>query len=340
MELFITYTYTDEGKFTENYKAFAGQSANEIASASAFNNSFDLFFPDDDTPPGKKTLRSSWLKANFIDGDSKVNQEPTTTMNVNSASGASQTFTHRTNTENYQGTALYEFDQQIGVSSTAATANYMLTGDPFNVAGIASIVYECLPVPSSSTALGQYAQDGITAIPSGGWINNQAMRLQFTMKGKFPGDTLYPVVEVKPMNGIFDGTILSTGASQIFNGTALAADLLISTGPGQYQWRASVFGNGGRSGWSTFTTAGTRHFGIDVDSPAAPVPSTPADVSCTNDQTPVFSWSVPAETGGSGLKDYTLQISTGTAFATLSYSTQITATSFELPASLPQTTDT
>ncbi|MDI6642042.1 MAG: hypothetical protein QME68_07015, partial [Elusimicrobiota bacterium] len=44
-ELIITYKYTKEYKFTEYYKVFAGQTANEVASAGVYNYTSNIFFP-------------------------------------------------------------------------------------------------------------------------------------------------------------------------------------------------------------------------------------------------------------------------------------------------------
>ncbi|MFN3966398.1 MAG: hypothetical protein ACK4JE_01705, partial [Endomicrobiia bacterium] len=104
VELIITYTYTSENKWTEFYRVFVGQTANEVASAGVYNYSPTIFFPDPEYPSGRKSLITSWLRGNFIEGDATVTQDPTTTINVNSVSGKAQIVKHHSTTENFQTT--------------------------------------------------------------------------------------------------------------------------------------------------------------------------------------------------------------------------------------------
>ncbi|MBN1823204.1 MAG: S24/S26 family peptidase, partial [Endomicrobiales bacterium] len=330
-ELRVTYTYTGEGKYTDYYSVFAGQSANEYASGASFNYAFDLFFPDPETPVGRKTLRDAYLIGNFIEGDNNVVQDPSTTMSVNSS--GSQTANHRSTTENFFTSALVGFTGHIGVSSTTATANYTLTADPFNVSGAGRVLFEYLPVPSSPTALAQYRYDGTTQITTGTYTNVPAVHLKFSMKSKYPGDTITPVIEIKPYASSFDGAGLTTGTAQSYTATPIAVDISTTLAQGQYQWRASVYGDAGRSSWANFFTPSTIHFGIDLSTPPAPVLSLPANGSSTQNRSPQFSWSASVDTGGSGIKDYLFQFSDTPSFGSVLYSSQTALTSVTPPQS-------
>ncbi|MDI6641429.1 MAG: hypothetical protein QME68_03850, partial [Elusimicrobiota bacterium] len=274
------------------------------------------FFPDAETPVGKKVLRSAYLKANFIEGDASVTSNPKTTINVNSAAGKDQLVKHRSTTENFQVSRLYEFLDRITPSSTTFTGNYTLTGDPFNVAGCGNLTYEYIPVPNPPTNLTQYKSDETTLISSGSWTNESGVNLKFNISGKFSGDVLYPVVEVKPRTVPFNGMDLSTGSAFNYTGTAISVKVSISTGQGEYHWRASVFGDGGRSVWANYGVLGDRHFGVDLTTPSAPsdIGRSPISNFATNYWTVIFDWDDVSDAGGSGTKGYNLQISTSISF--------------------------
>ncbi|MFH1369183.1 MAG: S26 family signal peptidase, partial [Elusimicrobiota bacterium] len=327
MELVITYTYTSEGKFTDFYRVFAGQTPFQQAAGATYDSSFSVFFPDPETPVGIKTLRSAFLTANFIQGNTSVSQDPGTTVNVNSAAGEARMSYHNSLTENFQAGVVYDFTKRISPSSTTATANYSLNSDPYNVSGAANILYGYMPVPIIPASLAQYKSDGATAVQTGGFTNENGARFKFTMSSRFSGDVLYPVIEIKPAISSFDGLNLSTGAPQAYSGSPLNADIFVSTGQQQYQWRASVYGTGGRSSWVNYSTPGTTHFGIDLSSPAAPALSNPLSGAATNYSTPRFTWQSVSDTGGSGTKDYLLQISTSSNFIPVYMSSQTALTS-------------
>ncbi|HBU69286.1 MAG TPA: hypothetical protein DEE98_02760 [Elusimicrobia bacterium] len=330
VELIVTYSYTSEYKFTDSYRLFAGQSSNETASGGTVSDSPDLFFPDPETPIGTKTLRSAHLKANFIEGDKNVIQDPTTTINVNGS--AAQLVKHHSTSENFHVPALYDFFERISPSSASFTANYTLTADPFSVSGCANIVYDYIPVPNPPTALEQYKTDGLTNLAAADWTNESAVKLKFTMSGKFSGDTFYPVVEVKPVNLSFDGIGLSTGSSAVYSGSDINGEVLVSTGQGEYQWRASISGSGGRSSWVNFGVAGSRHFGVDLSSPTAPALSSPPDGAVYSEISQTFSWSAVSDSGGSGIRDYLFHLSTSADFGNIYYSSQTANLSVAVPA--------
>ncbi len=328
-ELIVTYTYNNDDSFTDSYRIWGGETTNQVTNGTYYNSNLNLYFPDPEVPTGKKTLRSAFFRYNFIQGDSAVTANPQTTIGVNGSVPDRQVVQHYGTTENFHAVALYDFTKNITPASTTVAGNFTLSNDPFNTAGIASVIYEYKPVPVAPSALTQYQNDDVTIMPLGDWENLQGKHLRFTFSSKITGDSLYPVVEVKPAAGSFDGiTNLSTGTVQTYNGSSLSADIFISTGQGAYQWRASVVGSAGRSAWTNFGAPGTTHFGIDLSTPAIPVLATPSSGTATSDQTPTLTWNALTDTGGSGLSGYLLQIATSTNFNPVFYSSITANTSF------------
>ncbi len=321
IELFITYTSTGTTRFTDNYKVFAGQSPTQTTNGTYWSYALPLFFPNPTTPLGLEKLDSAFLRADIIQGAATVTANPQSTIYVN-ALGAAETVEHYSTTDNFQTSVLYDFSKLITPSSTTATADYTLSNNPFNVAALASVAYNYTPVPSSPTVLAQYQNNGTTLIATGTYTNNTNPILKFTMTGQFGGDVLYPVVEYASITSTFNGVNLTTGTPQTYNWSPLTGQVQISTGQGQYQWRASVVGSGGRSNWTYCTSTGTMAFGIDTSSPPAPVLSSPGNGYATNNRTPQFTWNASADIGGSGTTDYYIQVATSTDFGNVIFSSE------------------
>ena len=192
--------------------------------------------------------------------------------------------------------------------------------------------------PSSSTALAQYKADGQTVISTGSWVNSTSVVLKFNMSSKI-ADTLYPVVEVKPVSQAFNGSNLSTGTAVDYSGSGVVVGSVTISGLTDgttYHWRARVSSLNGNSLWVSFggNLETEADFGCDLSSPVVSL-NAPINGAATNYMNITFSWSgTDYPTGSnSGIKEYTLQISADINFGVVNYSstTQAEACGYLLP---------
>lgn len=151
------------------------------------------------------------------------------------------------------------------VPTGAATGNVILKSNNYDSNGSTFTVLSA--TPGDPTSLGQYKNDAITAITTGGGTNETAVKLKMTMDASV-NDTLYPQVEVKIVTAAFDeaGVLEGTGVSYTGTpvvGTVSAAGLLNGN---SYHWRARIRRGAYYSNWI--------NFGGNAENP----PTDPADI--------------------------------------------------------------
>jgi hypothetical protein len=249
---------------------------------------------------------------------------PSTTQNTSGLSA--QTAAHRSTTENFFNVMISTSAHRVlDVSSTSAVHNMSISVNNALFTGKCFITYSYFPAPSSPTALAQYKVDGQTAISTGGWVNSTSLVLKFNMSSRI-ADTLYPVVEVKPVSQAFNGSNLSTGTAVNYPGSGVVVGSVTISGLTDgttYHWRARVSSLNGNSLWVSFggNLETEADFGCDLSSPVVSL-NAPINGAATNYINITFSWSgIDYPTGSnSGIKQYTLQISTDINFGVVHYS--------------------
>lgn len=334
VELIITYRYENDERFTDFYQIFVGQ---DISMTTENNwtpaHSFSLYFPDPETPVGVRKNFSYYLLMNCMitgGGLGTINANSITTQRVNYSNIiSSESVQHMHTTEGYSGSVLFGINTQELIFS--ASSQYLQTAagnrtERFVTSDLCRITYSYFPaiIPSTPTALKQYKKDETTQIPVGGWTNEDSVVLTFLMSSSQTA-TLYPVVELKLKGQPFDGTNLSTGTGISYSGDVLVGSVTISglqNGKG-YRWRARVASDYGVSSWVDFgdNLEDDADFSVDLSSPIVSLVS-PLDNFATNSTTITFQYQAvdyPTDYN-SGIKNYTLEISTDTGFIPIYFS--------------------
>ena len=338
-ELIVTYDYTAEGKYTENYCVLAGQSIDEVAantwtSGTTADGVFHLYFPDPETPVGRKDLRTqgAYIELNGMSSDGVITGDSNASQALNTTASNVQTVYLRTATEDYGFNCFYENQGQISTETVTlgCTSYHRLTGDPTSFTAKTNITYDYTPCPSTPTALIQYKTDDVTIIPLSKWTNQSSIILKGTIKSKFSGDTITLKVENKPLSTAFNGTTTNSGFVQNYTGTDIVSSVTVSglTTGTSYHWQASVTGIAGTSTFVSFggNAESAIDYGVDLNAPSQPNLSLPIDNFATNYQTPKFSWATSSDAGGSFLANYEILISTDINFGVINYTATPTGT--------------
>ena len=176
-QLVITYQYTSSAKFTEFYQTMTGQAVHGVIVSTGFP--FNVWFPDPDTPVGRKQKRSFYTLIEFCQNAAAntTTANPSTTQNTSGLSA--QTAAHRSTTENFFNVMISTSAHSVlDVSSTSAVHNMSISVNNALFTGKCFITYSYFPAPSSPTALAQYKADGQTAISTGSWVNSTSVVLK------------------------------------------------------------------------------------------------------------------------------------------------------------------
>ncbi|MCS7150791.1 MAG: Ig-like domain-containing protein, partial [Endomicrobia bacterium] len=339
-EVVITYHYTSAAKFTEYFEIMTGQARTEVTPSTGFPTA--VWFPDPEVPTGRKVKRSFYSLIEFVQSNAAntTTANPSTTQNISGISP--QTAPHRSTTENFYNTMVSTSAQvTLDTSSTSFVHNMSISVNKAIFTGKAFLTYSYSPAPSTPTVLTQYRANGVTVIPTGGWTNGTTVQLRFNMFSVI-ADTLTPVAEVKPLSQAFNGANLSTGTPVVYSGSGVVVGTITVSGLTNgttYHWRARVVSPNGSSLWVSYgnNLETEVDFGCDLSSPVVSLVS-PPNGTFTNQMNITFSWSgtdYPSGTN-SGIKNYTLQISTDISFGVIYYSS--TTSNTYLLTTLPQST--
>ncbi|MHB0995340.1 MAG: hypothetical protein ACYC2I_03110, partial [Elusimicrobiales bacterium] len=311
MELIITYDYTNDAAHTSSYEVLAGS---DVSSAldGTYSSYVNLYYPE---AYGAKVMRSAWLYADIIQNDNIGDFNTTIDFNGDSA----QTTYVRSITETTYVNRFYGNTGQAAAFPAQVAVNYSVSTGRGTLGGRASVNYGFTPVPKLPQSLGQKANGA--ALATGAWTNSPAVAFEGTASSSMTADNLALVLELKPAASAFDGAGLATGTLTGYSASPLSlsissAGLVSGT---QYKWRLRVLGDGGDSGWIAFASPS---FGVDLSSPPAPAMAAIAPAHNANLSITAFplSWEAVADTGGSGLKNYELQVATSADYTTLSFS--------------------
>jgi len=106
--------------------------------------------------------------------------------------------------------------------------------------------------PLAPTALGQFQNDGVTAIPVGGSGRSRSAVFKGTVTDPNPSDVVRLEVEVQPLGTAFTGVPNGSGAA-VANGTIATATVAGLTDNVSYHWQARAVDQTGRAGpWASF----------------------------------------------------------------------------------------
>src|SRR5437762_11685848 len=106
--------------------------------------------------------------------------------------------------------------------------------------------------PLAPTALGQFQNDGATAIPVGGTGRSRSAVFKGTVTDPNPGDVVRLEVEVEPLGTAFTGAANGSGAA-VANGSTATATVAGLTDNVSYHWQARGVDETGRAGpWASF----------------------------------------------------------------------------------------
>ncbi len=106
--------------------------------------------------------------------------------------------------------------------------------------------------PLAPTALGQFQNDGVTAIPVGGTGRSRSAVFKGTVTDANPGDVVRLEVEVDPLGTAFSGVPNGSGAT-VANGTTATATVAGLSDNVSYHWQARGVDQTGRAGpWASF----------------------------------------------------------------------------------------
>ncbi|MGI6423034.1 MAG: hypothetical protein ACOX0X_00200 [Candidatus Dojkabacteria bacterium] len=150
-----------------------------------------------------------------------------------------------------------------GITVASRTADILgneLVGNP----DIGPYEYQA---PAVATSLSQYRSDGVTLIPSGGWINETSVVLKFNMSSTNSPDSLTPYVEVKPNASPFTDSMTHSGTEVQYSDSPVLGSVTVSglTNGTTYHWQASTNNVVGTGPWTA--KGGNPDFGIDTSAP-------------------------------------------------------------------------
>src|SRR5256886_185445 len=122
-------------------------------------------------------------------------------------------------------------------------------GNAETAADFATVIPE---PPLAPTALGQFQNDGVTAIPVGGSGRSRSAVFKGTVTDPNPSDVVRLEVEVEPLGTAFTGVPNGSGAA-VANGTIATATVAGLTDNVSYHWQARAVDQTGRAGpWASF----------------------------------------------------------------------------------------
>src|SRR5207249_2510994 len=130
-----------------------------------------------------------------------------------------------------------------------ASAWVSFGGNAETAADFATVIPE---PPLAPTALGQFQNDGVTAIPVGGSGRSRSAVFKGTVTDPNPSDVVRLEVEVEPLGTAFTGVPNGSGAA-VANGTIATATVAGLTDNVSYHWQARAVDQTGRAGpWASF----------------------------------------------------------------------------------------
>jgi hypothetical protein len=127
--------------------------------------------------------------------------------------------------------------------------------------------------PNAPSALAQFRNDGVTAIPNNTWtpdgITNNVV-FSFSMTSPNGSDTLTPEIELVTNASSFTGTPNHTGSAVTYSGSPITGTVTVTglTNCTGYKWEAYV-GNSGGLSTGTIFNATTPNFSVQNTTPVA-----------------------------------------------------------------------
>ena len=222
--------------------------------------------------------------------------------------------------------------QFVDVANSTATGKTVYAYNSVDSGGNVNWIFVGVnqpPYPPSNLA--QFSPDWV-AIPWGGWVNYQTVRVSFTLSDPNTDDTLQFNIQFSSYSDfsylLINATVPATATLPNNQTTNYITSVLLPEGT--WYWRVNCTDNWGLSSmYSSGPVVGPspgRHFGVDLTSPTVPVLVSPLDNSATNQYVLTFMWNASAD-NLSGVGEYILRVSTSIDFTGVVY-TSVTANTY------------